>query len=408
MRRFVPCALLLASALGCASGPQGQGPAWLMEAREREAAPLPARDIEAEGVFHARAPAELLEAPRSEGPTHFFSLGIGSTAPLECWLHDSELDLANSLSAFSTATFDAISQQFGQVEQREVAGVDAGSLAGGAFLSVDWLYRIGEGDQARIGQIKHLAVSKDDHTLYCHHNELGYEQTFRRVIEELVRELEFEQAPRRRPYYEEISVFTVHDMRVGMEHVTLARDAEGDTRIDLRASMLVPVDASTLQTSDSYGVEFVRRDGSLINQAHAEVVNGELVTRLELDPELDGSWRAHGTFQTKPIDAHIDTPDPLGSWLGEVLSVRREIEQNGVGGEVVLVRWLPEADPTRFLEERIAIQGRGPNDQFRTTLSVAGVEAEALADRAGTAASGSFDMGHIQMRFERIFADGEL
>jgi hypothetical protein len=408
MRRSIVCGILLAGALGCASAPQEQEPAWLTQARAREADPLPAREIAAQGSFRSLVPAEVLVPPRRDGETHVFALGIGSEAAAECWVHDSDLDLATSLAAFSEATFGAISQQFGEVELRRIEGVDAGSLAGGAFLALDWLYRVGSGSQARIGQIKHLAVSKDDHTLYCQHNELGYEATFRRVVEGLVRELAFPAAPPRRPYYEEISVFAVRDMRVGVQHVELARDEEGDTRIDLRSSMLIPVDESTLQTNDTYGLEFARPDGTLINQVHVEVENGKLVTQLELDPEADGSWRAHGTFQTKQIDARIDAPQALGSWLGEVLSLRRGIEQQGVGGEVVMVRWMPDADPTRFLEERIAIRERAPGGRFRTTLSVAGLEAEALADRAGTTASGSVDLGHVQMRFERIFADGRL
>jgi hypothetical protein len=407
MRRSIVFAILCAGALGCAT-PSVQEPAWLTEARARESAPLPLRPIAAKGAFRGEVPAEVLVAPSRHGESYGFALGIGSETPVECWLHDSELDLASALVAFSEATFTSISDQMGEVEVRRIEGVDAGALAGGAFLAVDWLYRVCNAGEARIGQIKHLAVSKSGHTLYCQHNEVGYEQSFRRVVEGLVRNLVHQKSQPQKPYYEEISVFAVRDMRVGVQHVMLARDEEGDTRIDLRSFTLIPVDAATFQSSDTYGVEFVRRDGTLINQAHVESVNGELATQLALDPKPDGSWRVHGTFQTKPIDAHIDAAHPVGSWLGEVLSVRREIAQQGVGGEVVMVRWMPDADPTRFLEERIAIRERAPGDRFRTTLSVAGLEAEGLADRAGTTASGSVDLGHIQMRFERIFADGRL
>lgn len=405
MRRFIVWAFLCAGALGCAATPEE--PPWLAEARAREAAPQKERAIAAKGAFRSKVAAEVLAAPRRDGNTHFFALGIGSDAPIECWAHDEDLDLASSLVAFSESTFGAISEQFGKVELRRIEGVDAGALAGGAFLSVDWLYRIGDGAEARIGQVKHLAVSKNGHTLYCQHNELGYEQTFRRVVEGLVRELVYTKGVPRKPYYEEISVFAVHDMRVGVQHVTLVRDEEGDTRIDLRSFTLFPVDAETFQSSDTYGVEFVRRDGTLINQAHVESVNGELATQLKLDPE-EGGWKVHGTFQNKPIESRIDTAQPPGSWLGEVLAVRREIAKKGVGGEIVMARWMPDADPTRFLEERIAILEQVEGDRFRTAFDLAGIEAEVLADRSGSAASGSVDMGHIQMRFERIFAHGKL
>lgn len=409
MRCFILWGLLCAAALGCAATPPEQAePPWLAEARARESAPLPQSPLAAKGAFRAKVPAKIVAAPRRDGETYLFALGIGSEAPIECWVHDQDLDLASSLVAFSDATFTSISEQFGEVELRRIEGVDAGALAGGAFLSVDWLYRIEKDGEGLIGQVKHLAVSKHGRTVYCQHNELGYEKTFRRVVEGLVRDLVFTGAPAGKPYYEEISVFSVRDMRVGVQHVALARDAEGDTRIDLRSFTLVPVDAETFQASDTYGVEFVRPDGTLINQTHVESVNGEIATHLDLVPDPEGGWTVSGTFQTKPIEAHIDAAKPLGSWLGEVLSVRREIKAKGVGGEVVLTRWMPEADPTRFLEERIAIRERVEGDRFRAELQLAGIEAEVLADRSGSAASGSVDLGHVEMRFERILAKGKL
>jgi hypothetical protein len=170
---------------------------------------------------------------------------------------------------------------------------------------------------------------------------------------------------------------------------------------------LIPVDAETFQASDSYGVEFVRRDGTLINQKYVESANGKLATELDLTPE-SGGWRVHGTYQEKPLEARIDGAQRLGSWLGEVLSVRREIAKKGVGGEVVMAVWVPDADPTRLLEERISILEHVDGDRFRTALDLSGIEAEILADRSGSAASGSVEMGHIQMRFERVFALGKL
>jgi hypothetical protein len=405
MRRFSVWGPVCALALGCASAPAE--PPWLADARAREAAPQKERPIEAKGAFHGQVAAEVLQAPKRDGETWYVSLGIGGEAPIDCFVHDTDLDLASSLVGFSRASFDAIAEHFGEVGLRRVESVDAGAMAGGPFLSVEWLYRVGDGNQARLGEIKHLAVSKAGHTVYCQHNEIGYEKTFRRVVEGLVRGLVFAKSATLKPYYEEVSVMTLHDMRVGVEHVALVLDEDGDTRVDLRSFNLIPVDAETFQASDSYGVEFVRRDGTLINQKYVESANGKLATELDLTPE-SGGWRVHGTYQEKPLEARIDGAQRLGSWLGEVLSVRREIAKKGVGGEVVMAVWVPDADPTRLLEERISILEHVDGDRFRTALDLSGIEAEILADRSGSAASGSVEMGHIQMRFERVFALGKL
>jgi hypothetical protein len=412
MRRTIVWLLLGCGALGCASAVTLPDPAkepdWLVEARARESVSMPETRVTAKGAFRTRVPATVVVPPRRDGESYQMSLGVGGDAPIDCWVHDGDLDLASSLSHFSGATFDAISQRLGKVEQRQIERVDAGVMAGGPYLAVDWLYRIGSGREARIGQVKHIALSKNGHAVYCHHNEVGYHATFRKVVETLARELAFGGEQPARPYYEEISVFAIQGRNVGVQHVALARDEQGDTRTDVRAFMLVPVDATTFQASDTYGVEFVRPDGTLINTVHVETTNGELSSHLELDPSADGSWQVTGTFQKKEISARIEGGEPVGSWLGDVLSVRRAIRAGRIGGEVVLVRWIPEADPTRLIEEKIAIREKVGKDRFKTEMSVAGLQAEVIADASGFSRSGSVDLGHIEMRFERIFANGSL
>lgn len=410
MRRWIVWAVLCLGALGCASAPPQAPvePDWLRAARAREAAPMKPAAVVAKGVFRTQVPARILQAPKRDGESHWVSLSIGGDAPIDCFVYDDDLDLASSLDAFSKASFEAIGQQLGKVDFQQIEAVDAGVLAGGAYLSVDWIYRVATKEGLRIGQVKHLVVSKAGHSTYCQHNEVGYAKSFRRVVEELVRNLDFAAPDPQRPYYEEISVFTIQGKRVGVQHVGLTRDEAGDTRTDQRAYMLVPVDASHFQTSDVYGVEFVRPDGSLINMAHVESVNGELATRLDFDPDPEGGWKVHGTFQKKPLDVRIADGAPVGSWLGDVLSLRRAIAAGKMGAEIAMMRWVPDADPTKLVEWRTTLKQRVADDRFEADVSLAGIEGEMLADRAGFVRSGSVDLGHLEMRFERVFADGKL
>ena len=409
MRRWIVWAVLGCGVLGCASAPEAPvEPDWLRQARAREAAPIEPAAVVAKGVFRTRVPAKVLQAPKRDGEAHWISFGIGGDAPIDCFVYDEELDLASSLDAFSKASFEAIGQALGKVDMQQIESVDAGVLAGGAYLSVDWMYRVATKEGLRIGQVKHLAVSKAGHAIYCQHNEVGYAKSFRGVVEELVRNLDFAAPDPKKPYYEEISIFSIQGKRVGVQHVGLTRDEAGDTRTDQRAFMLVPVDASHFQTSDVFGVEFVRPDGSLINMAHVESVNGELATRLDFDPDPEGGWKVHGTFQKKPLEARIASDAPVGSWLGDVLSLRRAIASGKLGAEIVMMRWVPDADPTKLVEGRTTLKERVADDRYKADVSLAGIEGEMLADRAGFARSGSVDLGHLEMRFERVFADGKL
>lgn len=398
-------------ALTCASAPAPE-PAEdsLATLRTREAPPLPMVEIAAEdGSFRARAEGKAVFAPQREAEMHIFGIDIGSANPIACTVHQEELDLASALFAFSHSTFEATAARVGGIEQKRIAGVDAGTVGSSPFLAVEWLYGVRQEGTLRVGQIKHFVAWKGAGTLYCQHDEVGYSASFRRIVEGLLRELEIGAKPEQDPFYEEITRMSVGEMHIGVQRVALTRDADGDVRIDVRASLVVPADNGSLQTNDSYGVEFARPDGSLINQTHVEVENAELASHLELEPIDPEGWTVRGTFQQKPLDTRLAPDRRMAiSWLGEALALRRAIESQGVGARVLLARWVPDADPTRLVEETISIRERVADDRFRSEVVIGGVQAEILADRSGSAAAGSMRMGFIEMHFERIFVAGQF
>ena len=205
-----------------------------------------------------------------------------------------------------------------------------------------------------------------------------------------------------RPYFSQVSTLTIKGMRVGVEHTTLTRDQDGDTR----TALLIPVSSDTLQSSDTYAVEFAEPDGDLLNQVHVESANGELVTHLKLDPSSGGNWRVGGTLQTKPISGEIQTSGRPTSWLGEALALRRALADGGIGGEVTLMRWVPQADPLRLVAETLAIERQVDPERFGAKLTMAGIEADLVVDRKGSVASGSLDMGFGSMAIERVYMGG--
>jgi hypothetical protein len=352
-------ALLPAALVACATAPSQD---WFEELLAREAAPMPETPIEsADAYFRAQVPASLADPVVAEEDAYRASFAAGSQAPVDCWIYRNELDLASSLSELSRLTFEGIEEQFGQVDVKRIGRVDTGAFGGSPYLAVEWLYRVKQDGAARAGQVKHLVASKDGRSVYCQHNEAGYGETFRRVVRGLVTSLEFGDVEAPVPYYSEIATLAIRGMRVGIQHMTLTRDEDGDTRITQSTSMLLPVDDETLSSSDAFDVQFSRSDGALINQVHVEAENGELVTQLNLDPMADGHWNVNGTFREKPLDAKIRAGQPLPSSLGEALALRME----GIGADLVV-------------------------------------------DETGSVTSGSMDMGFARVEFERVWVDGSF
>lgn len=389
--------------LACASPPE---PTWLVEARAREAEPAPAHWIKApDGFFRARVPARLASPIESDGEGYSLRFDVAGESAIECSVQRDELDLAGSLAGISEATFELLAQNLGPIEARRIERVDAGSFAESPFLALDWMYRVRSDGSAQVGQVKHLLATKVGRSIYCHHNEVGYADTFRRVAGALVRSIEYRKPAVPRSAYTQISTLAIRGMRVGVEYTTLAPDGQ-DKRIDVRTALLVPVTADTLQASDSFNIEFVRPDGSLINQALIESQNGELVTQLQLDPVKRGSWSVSGTFQRKPISS--DLRGAPASWLGETLALRTTLARSGGPGKLTLQRWLPQADPTQLMDETLSIERQLDADRFAAKFEAAGVAADLVVDRTGSVASGSIEMGFSKVEVERIFVDGKI
>lgn len=403
MHRLPLVSLVLGVLLGCASTPE---PDWLQALRAREADPLPQQRIQSpDGFFRARVPAKLAMPIQPGEGTYGVSLDIGTTAPVDCFVYREGIDFAGSLSGLSEETFAAISQQLGEVELRKVDRVDAGVLGKSPFLALDWLYRIQTQEGPRVGEVKHLVASKGGRGLYCQHNEVGYAGSFRRIVAELLGSLEYREPNGPEPHFSAVSTLSVRGMRVGIEHTLLTRDGK-DTRIDRRTSLLLPVTADALQVSDTFAVEFARPDGTLINQMHVESTNGELVSHLNLAPQPDGIWAVEGTFQGKPLSARIDAASRPSSWLGEALALRETLARSGAGAEITLARWMPEADPTRLIDETLSIGSPVDAERFAAKLAAADLEAELVVDRTGTVTAGSIDLGAASMSFERVYQGG--
>lgn len=407
MKRLICVTLLSLAVSACASDPSM--PQWLLDARAREAEPMRTSALRsADGFFRAKVPATQIGTIGNSGDAYLVQFDIGATAPMECFLYRKGLDPAASLAMIAAGTFEAIGASLGEVDFKTIDAVDAGAMGGSPYLYVSWLYRIKGEAGLQMGEVKHLTTQSGGRTLHCLHNELGYTQTFRRVAAALVQTVKYGRPLRARPYFTQVSTLTIGGQHVGFEQTTLTRDAEGDTRVDLRTSIALPVSSDTLRTSDSFGVEFADSEGRLINQVHVENLNGELVTNVALDPQADGSWRVSGTYETKEISAELRAERPPTSWLGEVFALRRTLAKQGVGSELSLIRWMPGADPEQLIDERLSIESQVEPDRYGARLRMADLEADLVVDAKGSITQGSVDFGFGHMAIERVYVGGRF
>ena len=394
----------------CAAALAAEEPDWLQKARAREGELGALKKVKStDGFFRAQVPAKIVGKVTPDEGTYVVRMDAKTGAPIECVILQQEQDLARFLVATSEAGYDAIEGSSGKIAAKSIDRVDAGAIDGSPFLAVDWTHRIEpEGKPALVGVLKQLVASKDGHTVYCAHDEVGYARTFRKLAEALIGSLEFADAPEVRPYRAEIATMSLQGMRVGVDQVTYTRDPDGDTKVLHTSAMLVPVDAETLVPADEVMVQWVRPDGTLINAFQIESANGEVSSELKLEPHEDGTWAVAGTYKSKPIEAQLPTGKP-STMLSDVLLLRAKLAAPDPVGSVMKVQtWLPGVDPSRLLESQLEILRAIDDDRFAAKLQMSGIVADLVVDRDGSTVSGTLTMGPMKLAIERVFADGAI
>lgn len=381
---------------------------WFEKLLAREAEPLPVIELRSgDGYFEARVPAKIVSGPDRIDGDHFVQLdgGMGTEEPVECWVFHDEKDLAGSLLGFSEATFDQIGKNLGEIEERAVQHVHAGSLGPVPYLGLDWIYRVATEAGPRAGQVKHRIASREGRSVYCQHASVGYSRTFQRVFEALVESMAFRERPQA-PHYVETQIYSLDGQDLGVGRITHVVDEDGDVKITDTSGLLMPFEARTLRTQDTVTVTFSTREGSMINQLAVEADDGKLTQELRLDPADEGGWKVTGTFQGEPMDATIEGGE-IRTDLGERLDLRRFLRTAEEKASTAYPTWSEDVDPTRILATKVTLLGR--NDVgARVTLTIGPLEMAGVVDENGSAVEMTAALGSLQLKATRAYTEGSV
>jgi hypothetical protein len=386
-------------------GSPSEDPQWFEKLLAREAEPVAEQWIGSpDGKFRSRVAAEVVKAPEKIGDGYYVPLGVGTEAPVECWVYIEGHDLATSHQVLAAAAFESIAESLGEIDSKAILKIDAGAFGRHPFLALDWLYRVKSPKGLLAGQIKHLsAVARGGASAHCYHNEAGYKATFERVVHGLVEHLEVAE-PEPDPYYEEVSVVRIGDLQAGVARLAMTVDEQGDTKIVETLSLLVPVDQQTVMANDNYNVQFSSPDGSLINQIDVESQNGELSTQLALDPADDG-WRVSGTFQSKKLQGSLE-PAEIPSTLGMMLDLRGFLPRAQPGAVKSFPQWMSD-NPLALTDVRFQVEGR-VEDGIAARLDLGPMKLDGVLDANGSVVSATMAMGPAEMEIERLYVQGTL
>jgi hypothetical protein len=385
-------------------------PQWLTDARAREGKLEALREIHStDGWFSAQLPVAVVGRIDKVQGSYTVEFSVGSDTTATCEIYPETKDPAALIRVVAQKVFpEVIEKAQGKVERRAIEVLNADQFGTTPYLALNWLYRVNDGKEARVGSFKQYAADKENHGIYCQHIDIGYVHTFETVVRALIESLEFhDKTPAQKPFYSELSVASLRGLRVGYSMVTLVHDADGDVKAENRSAMLLPVTPDTVQSFDSSHVEWTHPDGSMINAAHIVSVNDVLDMNLGLTSKK-GVWHVQGEFKTKKIDQNLESQTLPSSWLSESLQRRAWLGGNSSAPrENVSSEWI-SADPVHFTESRDVLLEQPPQigaAHFRNTT--AGIVSDITADAStGQLLKAVVPVANQTITMERIDTQG--
>jgi hypothetical protein len=387
-------------------------PQWLTDARAREGKLEEVRQIHSsDGWFSAQLPVAVIGRIDKVQGSYTVEFSVGSETTASCEIYPETKDPAALIRAVAQQVFPGVIEKAqGKVERRAIEVVNAGQFGTTPYLALNWLYRVNDGKEARVGAFKQYAAAKEKHGIYCQHIDIGYVHTFESVVRALVESVEFhDRTPVQKPFYSELSVASLKGLRVGYSMLTLVRDADGDVKAENRSAMLLPVTQDTVQSFDSSHVEWTHPDGSMINAAHASSVNDVLDMDLGLKPKK-GVWHVEGEFKSKKIDQNIESQTSPSTWLSESLQRRAWLGgDSAAAADNVSLEWV-SLDPIHFTESRdVLLEHPSQTGEAHLRNTTAGIVSDITADATtGQLLKAVIPIANQTITLERIDTQGSF
>jgi hypothetical protein len=250
---------------------------------------------------------------------------IGTDAPVSCIIrHDSP--------APAELLYGVIANVQGAMKKSQIAQLDVGLVGRVPYLLAEVDYVVEQNGVPSLGAFKAAAFERDDGTLLCVHEELGYRATFRRVSEQFARTLvrqDLEPVPV--PLEYTVSIAHIGKQAVGyMLERHLVRDDGAHLETE-SSSLLLPRAPSNLTSIASARISTSDRSGVILKVKSTSSRDAETVRDLALEKTKSGKYHVEGASGGKPVKADFVPRRPMWATWRE----RQELRTRMLGGPKV-------------------------------------------------------------------------
>lgn len=377
----------------------------LRQAAQREATSLSlvsASSADGRVFVQAEAHAPLrFEAGETEG-VYGLRVPITAESTIDCLVLPAAYQLGN-LVARAAAGVPAL-----PVATRRLFNLDAGIMSERPYVAVEWGGLAEQNDERAYFEVKAAGISLGLGSLLCLLDDIGYRNTFRRVLSVMAASIRLKGTePEREPAFRQVYLFETGDRPIGFAEERY-HHLPDDTWVTLsRSTMLLPRSFDELTGWDTVSIQRSDRNGSLVAKAAAAAEPGGSGYELEMRALQPGEYVVAGRFEGEELRDSFKTTTVLADDRGMMIALSDALV-HGSRDQISIERWQPRPDPRRATEVEIRRLGVTEGDQTRCEILDGGMRYSATLDDDGIAVEIRTSVGDAEIVQRRVLARGDL
>lgn len=374
---------------------------------------LAARELPARPAQPFTTPAgiagqvEAAAAPQvgHEGDLEVVTIPLGTAEPIVCSIHPTQLDAAATIWRMAE-----LAKQ--NVKLVSAAPVDVLEVKGSALAIAQLVYQVDRGGGPLVGAMKLAVYAHRTTSLLCRHDELGYGDTFTRVVKGLAGSLSGGKPdPRAAAIFVDLSVWRVGPLVVGFSERAIWQTETGGRRVEQTTAMLLPRGPADLIAADTSSREVLDRKDLVVEGVYVQGANGELDTIMRIGRAADAVTYAYeGKKDGKELKGSFKTQAGLSSELWFARRLARAAAMKVPKGKprerlgpLVHQTYAVEANPVAPQPITVRMDPATPG---RATMELGSVKTTGDLDASGLFSSTELPVGPATLAAKRVFSRG--
>jgi hypothetical protein len=397
-------AMLLVSLGGCAPGAkQGAGAAAPAGAEfdpkafySRELQALPKQPLQFQKLS---AEAEIAGSAKFEDSGNSFqvTIPIGTESPVQCFVYKKEVDTGGTLLMVTREAAKKVDVRLFRLDEVSLLG-DYPVV----FLEAQYLTKTPKGQA--LGELKSMFYQHPVSPMLCLHDELGYNETFKRMTKTLAASLKIADMQVNPPKFIEVFIEKVGERPTGFSSHVALPEKNGKFAFLSRSTSFIPRSESDLVIRDKASTEVWDPDGKLVKAAYADSESGQLTFSMSIEKVGPSEYSYKGKHDAKEVSGKFKTKSKRGLATNKIVAglLAREL-LSGKANELKIEEYHAGVSPEAPVEVSYKTESK---EKRLIKMKLGDMEALARSDDKGGLERLEIPVGNVNVVEERVLVRG--